>query len=115
ASTAPRRPSPNSSRRASRGAGASPVSEFLLLAAMPDEAAAIRERSDSVGVTTTGPTAGSELTPITLAGRSGALLTTGIGPVSAAAALTGLCRAGRGAGVTVISVGSAGGLADEVE
>ncbi|QGH69222.1 5'-methylthioadenosine/S-adenosylhomocysteine nucleosidase [Pseudactinotalea sp. HY158] len=97
------------------------MSEFLLLAAMTEEATAVRHRSDAVGPEQAGPTARATHTPITVAGRNGTLLTTGIGAVNAATALTAwlrdVGRSARGSGPwpgTVVSLGSAGGLAETV-
>lgn len=83
---------------------------------MAEEAAAVRDRSDSVGEVRRGTTRAATLTSIRLNGRSGDLLTTGIGAVNASAALTAWAarRGDHASDVPVVSIGSAGGLADEV-
>src|SRR5690625_147754 len=90
-----------------------PAPQFLLLAAMAEEREPFLEAADAVTGERPGPTAGSLLTEIVLDGVPGQILTTGIGPVNAAAALTGVLT-GAPAPAQILSVGSAGGLHENI-
>lgn len=79
---------------------------------MAEEAEAVRTRCDAVATSHPGPTGGSTATQITIGDRTGTLLTTGIGPVNAAAALARWL--GTAEPAPVISIGSAGGLAPSI-
>ena len=87
--------------------------QFLLLAAMAEEREPFLEAADDVTSERPGPTVGSTLTDIVLGGVPGQILTTGIGPVNAAAALTGMLAASP-APSQILSVGSAGGLHEDI-
>src|SRR5690625_4903874 len=90
-----------------------PAPQFLLLAAMAEEREPFLEAADAVTGERPGPTAGSLLTELVLDGIPGQILTTGIGPVNAAAALTGMLTAAP-APARILSVGSAGGLHENI-
>lgn len=90
-----------------------PAPKFLLLAAMAQEREPFLEAADDITGERPGPTEGSLLTEIVLDGVPGKILTTGIGPVNAAAALTGLLAAVP-APAQILSVGSAGGLHENI-
>lgn len=83
---------------------------FLLLAAMPEERAPFLPAG---AVHRPGPSPHSELTDITVEGVPGRILRTGIGPVSATTALSAYL-ATEGAPGLIVSVGSAGGLHEDV-
>lgn len=89
-------------------------SDFLLLAAMGEERAPFLAAADSSGPEQPGPTAVATATPLTIGESSGYILCTGIGPVNAAAALSGWLVAHPHTG-PVVSVGSAGGLGEHVK
>lgn len=89
------------------------AAEFLLLAAMDQEREPFLAASEQVGAEIPGPTRVSRLTPLVLGGRRGQVLVTGIGPVNAAAALSGWLAQNEAAG-PVVSVGTAGGLHPQV-
>ena len=90
-----------------------PAPQFLLLAAMAEEREPFLEAADAVTGERPGPTAGSLLTELVLDGVPGQSLITGIGPVNAAAALTGMLTAAP-APARILSVGSAGGLHENI-
>lgn len=87
---------------------------FLVLAAMPEEQVPFLAAADKVGTQRPGPTAISRLTDIVLDGIAGHVLLTGIGQVNAAAALSGWLTTNATPDY-VLSVGSAGGLHENVK
>lgn len=91
-----------------------PVAQFLLVAAMAEESQPLLGLVDYVGTPKPGPTKVSSITEISFAGLTGRVLTTGIGPVNAAASLSAWFTR-NGCQVPVLSIGSAGGLSELVQ
>lgn len=86
---------------------------FLLLAAMQPEAEPFLAAASEVQAPRPGPTQNSQLTSLVLEGTPGQVLVTGVGPVNAAAALSGWLAAGP-RDLPLLSVGSAGGLHGDI-
>lgn len=87
---------------------------FLVLAAMTEEQVPFLDAADEVSKHRPGPTTHSLLTDIVLDGAAGHVLVTGIGPVNAAAALSGWLATNVPPN-HILSVGSAGGLHESVK
>src|SRR5699024_12790157 len=86
-----------------------PAPQFLLLAAMAEEREPFLEAADAVTGERPGRTAGRLLTEIVLGGGPGRIRAPGIGPVNAAAALTGV-GTGAPALAQLLGAGSARGV-----
>lgn len=80
---------------------------------MAQESEPFLAAAEQAGEEVPGPTRASRLTPLVLRGRAGHLLVTGIGPVNAAASLSGWLARNELVG-PVVSVGTAGGLHPKV-